>query len=354
MTLRWTLSLIISVALHLLWVFRPVTAGPKPVPSPQALELIVAKSEPVPARPLPQPQDSEVAETSESQKFRPNTDPPPIEQDMEQNAAQAEPAEQPTEPPAEPKEEAPAHVTEPLQSTEAAPPDEPQAEPVTEPLTKEIVKERVQQYREQLAMRFHDQYAKIPELHTIIQDLTLVPEIDRHFGMVILAYSFVDHKPGPPFILFDDTGPHKTEQFNFDQFSNRVKDRMLYTQYRQQLKDARQDYKINALMKVIGLVPMESDRYFSAKQLRAIELAKVTLAQVQATHGHYESDGFDGFNLIIDTVVTTDGRTIPIQDEELAYSVVNSRGAELQRTEGSEGRRGQSNASAKRQMNRDT
>jgi hypothetical protein len=331
MKFRWILSLLISVTLHLLWVFRPVFAGPKPVPSPQVSEVIVAKSEPVPpppVRPLPQPQDSEVAKTSESQRFRPNTDPPLIEQDMEQSAAQEEPADTSPETQTEPKERIPTRVTEPLESAEALPSEKARAEPAQEPLPKEVIKERVQQYREQLAMRFHDQYAKIPELHTVIQDLTRVPEIDRHFGMVILAYSFVDHKPGPPFILFDGTGHHKVEEFAFDQFSNRIKDRMLYTQYRQQLKDARQDYKINALMKVIGLVPMESDRYFSAKQLRAIELAKVTLAQVQATHGHYESDGFDGFNLIIDKVVTKDGRSIPVEDEELVYSVRQSGGTE--------------------------
>jgi len=232
---------------------------------------------------------------------------------MEQSAAPEEPTE--------PKAEAPAPVTEPVESAETLPAEEVQAEPAPAPLTKELVKERVQEYRKQLTMRFHDQYAQIPELHTVIQDLTRVPEIDRHFGMVILAYSFVDHKPGPPFILFDNTGPHKLEEFDFSPFSNRIKDRMLYAQYRQQLKDARQLYRINSLMKVIGLVPTKSDQYFSAKQLRAIELAQVPLAQVQATRAHYESDGFDGFNLIIDKVVTTDGRSIPIQDEELVYSV---------------------------------
>jgi len=232
---------------------------------------------------------------------------------MEQSAAPDEPTQ--------PKAAAPAPVTEPVESAETLPAEEVQAEPAPAPLTKELVKERVQEYRKQLTMRFHDQYAQIPELHTVIQDLTRVPEIDRHFGMVILAYSFVDHKPGPPFILFDNTGPHKLEEFDFSPFSNRIKDRMLYAQYRQQLKDARQLYRINSLMKVIGLVPTKSDQYFSAKQLRAIELAQVPLAQVQATRAHYESDGFDGFNLIIDKVVTTDGRSIPIQDEELVYSV---------------------------------
>jgi hypothetical protein len=75
-------------------------------------------------------------------------------------------------------------------------------------------------------------------------------------------------------------------------------------------------------MKVIGLVPPETDHYFSSKQLRAVQLAGVPLGQVRSTDGHYEPDGAGGFNLIIDTVVTTDGRAVPIRDEELQFSVV--------------------------------
>jgi hypothetical protein len=51
-------------------------------------------------------------------------------------------------------------------------------------------------------------------------------------------------------------------------------------------------------------------------------LAALKLEKVSATNGHYEPDGSGGFNLIIDTVVTTDGRSVAIQDEELKYSVV--------------------------------
>ena len=75
-------------------------------------------------------------------------------------------------------------------------------------------------------------------------------------------------------------------------------------------------------MKVIGLVPMETDRYFCAKQMRSVQLAKVSLEQVIATIGHYESDGSGGFNLIIDKVLTKDGHDIPVKDEELKFSVV--------------------------------
>lgn len=329
MTLRWILSLLISVAIHLLWIFRPAWARPKPVPTPKTTELIVAKSEPVsppPARPLPPAPEPEIVEPAEAQKFRPNTEQPEPEENNEDNGFEPEHVD-------EPAEAKPETAEEPTENPDLALPaeekllDEAHAESAGEPLTREAVKEGIKAYREQLSQRFRDEYTQIPELHTVIQDLTLVPAIDRHFGLVILAYSFVDHRPGPPFILFDNTGHRKLEAFEFAAFSNRIKDRMLYAQYRQRLKAARQHYNINALMKVIGLVPMASDRYFSAKQLRAIELAGVPLGQVKSTQAHYESDGFDGFNLILDAVVTKDGRTIAIQDEELAYSAGNSGGA---------------------------
>jgi len=328
MTLRWILSLLISVALHLLWIFRPAWARPNPVHPSETTELIVAKSEPVhppSARPLPPPSEPEVTELSPAQKFRPNTDELKTVENNEENHLETEQADEPGEVQREPPEESRESPPDPILPTEERLLDEPQAESVKEPATREAVKEGIKQYREQLSRRFDDQYTRIPELHTVIQDLSLVPAIDRHFGMVILAYSFVDHRPGPPFILFDNTGHRKLEEFDFAAFSNRIKDRMLYAQYRQRLKAARQHYDINALMTVIGLVPMTSDRYFAAKQLRAIELAGVPLTQVKATRAHYESDGHDGFNLIIDRVVTKDGRRIAVQDEELAYSVREER-----------------------------
>ena len=64
-----------------------------------------------------------------------------------------------------------------------------------------------------------------------------------------------------------------------------------------------------------------ADRYFAAKQFRALKKAGATLEKVAATNGHYEKNGPNGFNLIIDTVLTTDGRLIMVKDEELRYSV---------------------------------
>jgi hypothetical protein len=181
----------------------------------------------------------------------------------------------------------------------------------------------IARYRTQLLDEFRDDWQKVPELNTVIKDISMVPKIDSHFGIVILGYSFVDHKPGPPFIVFntsDDTFK-QVDTFDFSGFSNRIKDRMLYAQYRRLLEKARKQYEINSLMKVIGLVPTDSDRYFSAKQLRAVQLAGLRLRQVAATNGHYEADGSDGFNLIIDSVVVTDGRSVAVQDEELKFSV---------------------------------
>ena len=75
-------------------------------------------------------------------------------------------------------------------------------------------------------------------------------------------------------------------------------------------------------MKIIGLVPTDTDRYFSAKQLRAVQLAGISLDQARGTNGRYEPDGAGGFHLIIDTVTTKNGQTIPVQDEELRFSAV--------------------------------
>ena len=96
---------------------------------------------------------------------------------------------------------------------------------------------------------------------------------------------------------------------------------MLCAQYRSWLAEARRQYGINSLMKVVGLVPVQADHYFCAKQMRAVQLADVTLDQVRTTNGHYEPDGAGGFNLIIDSVVTRDGRTINVEDEELRFSI---------------------------------
>lgn len=274
--------------------------------------VIVAEAESLhtpPARPTPQlrPKTSEntiAKEKQEPQKFRPNI------VEKEPKKQQNQEATEKTSLPEENK------------SKDTKLPEEELVKKITG--EKPYLKEEISKYRKQLLAEYQDEWQKVPELNTTIKDLTLLPEIDKHFGIVILAYSFIDNKPGAPFIIFntDLSTYQKLESFDFSSFSNRIKDRMLYARYRKNLEKARKEYKINSLMKVIGLVPMETDHYFSAKQLRAVQLAVVNLGQVIATNGHYEPNASGGFNLIIDTLLTTNARTIPIQDEELKFSIV--------------------------------
>ena len=168
-------------------------------------------------------------------------------------------------------------------------------------------------------------WQETPDLNTTIGDMAQLPRIDRHFGVKVLAYGFANQKPTGPFIVFDDTvrGHAKHDTIDFSSYSNRIKDRMLGGAYRERLEQARREYGMgNGFMKIIGLLPKETDRYFATKQLRAVALAELDVKKVRATNGHYEPDGMDGFNLIIDSVVAKDGRVIGISDEELRYSVV--------------------------------
>jgi hypothetical protein len=309
-TVRWLTCLAISLAGHLLWLSR-VTAMSPGQPTQMPAPVVVANPESTAAPPeqVESPQNLPLDEPAEEQasddaheRFRPNTE----TNDEEEEAV--------TESDREVKEEGPEQeIAEEVEDPEGE-----------QTFTPQERKEAIRDYRGQLLEEFQDQWRKVPELNTVIKDLALVPRIDQCFGVVILAYSFVDHKPGPPFLVFDtrDGSSRKIESFGFDGYSNRIKDRMLYAQYRDWLDRGRREHNINSLMKVIGLVPPETDHYFSSKQLRAVQLAGVPLGQVRSTDGHYEPDGAGGFNLIIDTVVTTDGRAVPIRDEELQFSVV--------------------------------
>lgn len=308
MKLRWLICILISLAVHVGWLSQ-LSLTKRPQARSAVPPITIARAEPVPpppARPMPQPKPEEIKKDAEiqPQKFRPTIE----NKEPENNKAQ-----ETTQKPPEPEENKPEEITQPKEKlTQEA------------PVEKIDFEKETAQYRDQLLAQFQDDWQKVPELNTTINDLTLLPKIDAHFGIKILAYSFVDSKPGPPFIIFninDDTY-QKVDSFDFSDFSNRIKDRMLYSQCRKQLKKARQQYKINSLMKVIGLVPTETDHYFSVKQLRAVQLAGKNLDQATTTNAHYEPNGSDGFNLIIDNIVTTTGRTIPIRDEELKFSVI--------------------------------
>jgi hypothetical protein len=345
MNWRWIMSLVLALALHLAWLGRTGSQAVSETPAPGVPDLIVAEAEPfspppATAPPQPDPQEMPEPEPLEVERFRPNQEPEEAETEVRQEGDSAEAAveDAPAETTdAEPEPEPESQVSpEPMATSDASPdplPDstediEPEQEtpplaqaPRPPKLTKDEIRTGVTRYRQKLMGDFDKQYTRVPELHTAVQDPALIPQIDRHFGITTLAYSFVDHKPGPPFILFEETHYQKLDTFDFSNFSNRIKDRMLYHQYRDRLQTARQQHGIKALMKMIGLVPSQTDRYFSAKQLRAVQLAGLPLERVAATQAHYEPHGADGFTLIVDAVVTKDGRVLPVQDEELKFSV---------------------------------
>ena len=315
MTLRWILCLLASLALHVVCI-QYAHLTPTPGPTPVVAPMAVAQAEPVlppPARPapasepaVPPAEPDEPREELEPEKFRPNTE-----------------AEEP-EPPAEEPEEPLTADSETMDDSALASEEAENPDAETAAATVAERKEQVARYRRQLLEEFDEQWQEVPELNTVITDVTSLPRIDSHFGIAVLAYSFVDQKPAPPFILFDPLSGtfEKVETFDFSGYSNRIKDRMLYRQYRDQLARARRQYELSSLMKVIGLVPTSTDRYFSAKQLRAVQLAGLPLEQAVATRAHYEPDGSGGFHLIVDSVKTRDGRTLSIQDEERKFSAV--------------------------------
>lgn len=313
MSIRWLMCLAISLAVHVVWLCHGELLR-KSQPQNVIVPVAVATTEPLSLRsedvgpPLAaHAQDRQPAAemaSPQTSRFRPNVEP---------EEAKKEPADEPGDKP---------QLEQKQDNVEAGPTEDSASEPVV--ATAEERKKEIESYRGQLLEKFEEQWQKVPELNTVIQDVTLLPKIDGHFGIVVLAYSYVEHKPGPPFLIFDmsNGSSQKVDRFDFVQFSNRIKDRMLYAQYRSWLDEARRQHNIGSLMKVIGLVPAQADRYFSAKQLRAVQLAGVSLDQARVTNGHYEPNGTGGFNLIIDSVTTNDGRTINIRDEELQFSVV--------------------------------
>lgn len=312
MSIRWLMCLAISLVVHVVRLCHGDLLR-KSRPQNVIVPVAVAKAEPLsllsedvgPPLEAQAPDKQPAAEMASPQvsRFRPNVEP------EEPKVPADEPGEKPL--PEGDKDDA-----------EAGPTEDSASKPVV--ATAEEKKKEIESYRGQLLEKFEEQWQKVQELNTVIQDVTLLPKIDGHFGIVVLAYSYVDHRPGPPFLIFDmsNGSSKKVDRFDFVQFSNRIKDRMLYAQYRSWLDQARRQHNIGSLMKVIGLVPAQADRYFSAKQLRAVQLAGVSLDQARITNGHYESNGMGGFNLIIDSVTTNDGRTINIRDEELQFSVV--------------------------------
>jgi len=306
----------VTVALHWLWFFdadRQQSRESTPATPPEWVVVATATDPPVAREPLPEADSVfPVVEEQVPERFRPNIEPETHEEAP--SPGRTEPQESP------PQEDSVSDLDEKIVESTMV---EPSASP-SDRMDPSELRAEMQEYRRDLTGRFMDEFTQVPELRTVIKDLRALPAIDRHFGIVVLAYCYVDHKPGPPFILLTEDPPQKLDHFDFSSYSNRVKDRMLYSHYRSTLQMASDQFQINTLTKAVGLIPLKSDQYFSSKQMRAIELANLDMDQVQATEGHYAPDGLGGYCLIIDSVVTRDGRTLAIQDDELRFLPNNS------------------------------
>ena len=204
MKLRWLICILISLTVHVGWLSQS-NLTKQPQAKSAVPPIIIAQAEPVlppPARPMPQPKPEEIKKDAEaqSQKFRPNIEKEELKKDDVQENAKKN---------SNPEENKP-EVTTQLKEKLA------QKTPVQKP----DFKKDIAHYREQLFAEFQDNWQKVPELNTTIKDLKLLPKIDAHFGVKILAYSFVDSKPGPPFIIFNirDGTYQKVDSFDFSGF----------------------------------------------------------------------------------------------------------------------------------------
>ena len=197
MSIRWFLCLAVSLVIHLAWFIRAdvlqvlrsegtriavVVAGSEPAATPQE-----------PSRSLPQDQPSHGSPKTEvvenlPERFRPNVETDGEADDLVAGSAKDAPEDQSRQ-----------------DDTQVATDPAPDAVPAGQQ-----GQQTIKEYRNQLIGKFQDQWQKVPELSTVVQDVGLLPKIDGHFGIVVIAYSFVDHKPGPPFLTFNGgTGARK-------------------------------------------------------------------------------------------------------------------------------------------------
>lgn len=317
MTIRWILCLAVSFVGHAVWLMwqRPLGSGSVKAVKTTVRIIEEQQSEVQKKETREQQHDKaiaqedidfdKIAESLPEPTFRPN-----VEQEQEIKEVNDVVGTERSEDVAAERVDSVSTIAEPKPMSAVA-------------RQKEIVK-----YRRELLDDFDDSWQKVPELNTTISNVSQLPEIDRHYGIKVLAYGFVDQKPAGPFVVFasESDGFEKADMFDFSGYSNRVKDRMLSIEYQRRLDLARKEYGLGSrFMKIIGLIPAKVDRYFAAKQVRAIALSGIVIDEVRSTNAHYERDGLGGFNLIVDSVECVDGSVVRIKDEELRYCVVASR-----------------------------
>jgi len=173
-----------------------------------------------------------------------------------------------------------------------------------------------EQYRRKLLVNFKPDWQKVPDL-IVIADSRTQQEVSRFFGMTLIAYPKGTDKPDYVILIEEDSNTCKfTRDFDFSRFSNRVKDRSNVPEYKRLVRLAKKRLALPEELAIVSLVPAAADAYFAAKQMQAAKLAGLQADGVVRTEGHYALDRQDRYCLIIDRVITSDGREIHIDDPE--------------------------------------
>ncbi len=277
MKTRWIICLILSLAVHAGWLFyQNIKTSQAPdqslAQSLAKIQLLMqtiqqqaeppapiesnAPEEPTQAQNEPQPELTPEMDTviPEELKFKPN---------LEEGALAENETELPQ--PIEPESESVASQPESLQ---------PAAEELVDRIPAETIRpqtndnpEEHQVFRRRLLQDMDENWQSIPDLNTKIPDLVQLPDIDRHFGIVLMAYCFKDHKPSAPFLVFDrESGAFvPNDTLDFSRFSNRMKERSLTPDQQQQLQCRKEASQITSLTKTVRLDPGRNRPLFRRK-----------------------------------------------------------------------------------------
>ena len=209
--------------------------------------------------------------------------------------------------------ETPRKEQSPLDPPSCDPPEQPAVEPAPpSPMTAE----EHERYRHELLAHFEPDWKKIPDL-VVVADPETQRAVSRFFGMPLIAYPKGEAKPGYAIVIDEETGACRyTRDFDFSRYSNRVKDRSNVEKYAQLVRRAKSHLAIPDELAIVSLVPAEADAYFAAKQMEALRAASLSVDDIDRTEGHYARDLQGQYLLIIDRVVTRQGKRVQVDDRE--------------------------------------
>ena len=209
--------------------------------------------------------------------------------------------------------ETPRKDQSPLDPPSRDPPEQPAVEPAPpSPMTAE----EHEQYRHELLAHFEPDWKKIPDL-VVVAEPEMQRAVSRFFGMPLIAYPKGAAQPGYAIVIDEETGTCRyTRDFDFSRYSNRVKDRSNVEEYARLVRRAKSHLAIPDELAIVSLVPAEADAYFAAKQMEAVRAAGLSVDDIDRTEGRYARDLRGQYLLIIDRVVTRQGKRVQVDDRE--------------------------------------